>query len=82
MQTSPIIVIPPTHEQSLYSFHVEAPQVTSFLEFLASKGITPWRPPVPLDKTAPDGQQEIQIEIDSESSQNTVQGWVDEFLSL
>ena len=78
--TFPIVLIPPTHEQTVYAFHVEEPLVTRFLEHLAQKGLTPWRPPFPLEKNAPDGAELIQVEIETTSTQAMLQNLIDEFL--
>ncbi len=82
MNTSafPIVLIPPTHEQSVHTFHVEEPLVTRFVEHLAQKGLTPWRPPSPLEKDSPDGAQLIQVEVETTSTQAMLQNLIDEFL--
>ncbi|HEY1082795.1 MAG TPA: hypothetical protein VGE29_11060 [Prosthecobacter sp.] len=80
MDTDPIILIPPTHEQSVYSFHVEEPLVTRFVEFLAQKGLSPWRPPVPLEKTGPNDEPLIQVDVESPATQAMMEDLKREFL--
>ncbi|TDU71172.1 hypothetical protein EI77_02294 [Prosthecobacter fusiformis] len=77
---SPIVLIPPTHEQSIFAFHVEEPLVRRFLEYLEQKGLTPWRPPAPLEKTAEDGADMIQIEVETKSTEGMLQDLINEFL--
>lgn len=77
---SAITLIPPTHEQSVFAFHVEESLATRFIEHLEQKGLTPWRPPVPLEKEDAEGESIIQIEVESTSTQEMMQNLVDEFL--
>lgn len=79
--TFPIVLIPPTHEQSVFTFHVEEPLVTRFVEYLGQKGLTPWRPPTALEKSAPDGADLMQVEVETTSTQAMLQNLIDEFLS-
>src|SRR4051812_29436739 len=60
MQSQPIILIPPTHEQSLFSFHVEESPAEGFVDFLKQKGFVLWRPPTEQEKTGPDGRKVIE----------------------
>ncbi len=80
-QTEEIVLIPPTHEQSVYSFHVEEELVEPFLAFLQSHGMTPWRPPEDQNKTGPHGHRIVQVEVDTETSQGTLEGLVQMFLA-
>lgn len=64
MQSQDIILLPPTHEQSVYTFHVAEPLAEKFLLHLRSQGVTPWRPVTPQPKLAPDASPVVQIEID------------------
>lgn len=77
---SPITLIPPDHEQSVFTFHVEEPLVQRFLVHLGNKGLVPWRPPVNLEKEAEDGEAMVQIEVDTASTEEMLQDLVDEFL--
>ncbi|SKB01000.1 hypothetical protein SAMN02745166_03281 [Prosthecobacter debontii] len=81
MTTDPIILIPPTHEQSVYGFHVEERLLTRFLEFLEQKGLSPWRPPVPLDKNDANEQPLIQVDVESKATQAMMEDLKTEFLS-
>jgi hypothetical protein len=67
MQSERIIIIPPTHEQSVFSFHVERDLADPFLRYLESKDLTPWRPPTAQPKTGPNGHEVTQIQIDVET---------------
>ncbi len=80
MQPERIILIPPTHEQSTPSFHVEGSLAKSFLEFLKSKSITAWQPPESLGKRGPDHRPVVQIEIEAGTSPNMLEGLIGEFL--
>lgn len=77
---SPITLIPPDHEQSVFTFHVEEPLVHRFIEHLAHKGLVPWRPPVNVEKAAPDGEPLIQVEVDTASTEEMLQDLINEFL--
>lgn len=76
----PITLIPPTHEQSIFTFHVEEALLPRFLEYLRQKELSPWRPPVPLEKTDPQGATLIQVEVETPATQAMLQDLVDEFL--
>ena len=78
---TPINLIPPTHEQSVFTFHVEEKLVNRFLDRLELKGLTPWRPPTPLEKDAPDGEQVIQIEVETTATEAMLQDLINEFLN-
>ncbi|MEN3943383.1 hypothetical protein WJU23_18930 [Prosthecobacter sp. SYSU 5D2] len=78
---TPINLIPPTHEQSVFTFHVEEPLANRFLDHLKQKGLEPWRPPVPLEKDAPDGEQVIQIEVETTATEEMLQDLIREFLN-
>jgi hypothetical protein len=78
---TPIQLIPPTHEQSVFTFHVEERLATRLLEHLKVKGLEPWRPPAPLEKEAPDGEQIIQIEVETAATEAMLQDLIDEFLN-
>ncbi len=80
-QPEKIVLIPPTHEQSVFSFHVEESLMPSFQEFLRGKGLTPWRPPVTLEnKQGPDGSQIIQIDFETDKKQSELEALAAEFL--
>ncbi len=81
MQPQKIILIPPTHEQSAPSFHVEGSQAGAFLEFLAGKGITAWQPPDIVGKRGPDHLPIVEIEIEAGTSPNRLEGLIGEFLA-
>lgn len=67
-QSEKLIVLPPTHEQSNPSFHVEARLAKQLLAFLERRGIRAWRPPERLEKPGPDGQPLVEIEVEASAS--------------
>ncbi len=75
-----IILIPPTHEQSVHSFHIEEPLLSRFLEFLSGKGLSPWKPPVELDKNSENGEPLIQVDVESKSTPAMMEDLKKEFL--
>ena len=77
--TASIVLIPPTHEQSVFSFHVEESLAPGFLAFLKAQGLTPWRPPVALDKDGADGEQLVQLEFESNLPQDQLEALVEEY---
>jgi len=81
MQPQKIILIPPTHEQSTPSFHVEGSLAGAFLDFLSSKGITAWQPPEVMGKRGPDHQPIVEIEIEANTSEEMLEGLIEEFLT-
>ncbi len=80
MQPERIAIIPPTHEQSLFSFHVEQDLANSFLLHLKAQGLTPWRPPIVQEKEGPHGFGVTQIEVDTKRSQKDLEEMVAGFL--
>jgi len=80
MQPTRIVVIPPTHEQSVFSFHVEQGLTKPFLRHLDSQGLTPWRSPTVEEKTGPDGRPVTQIDVDTDLSEAKLEQMVEEFL--
>lgn len=75
-----IILIPPTHEQSVYSFHIEKPLLSRFVEFLAGKGLSPWKPPVDLDKISENNEPLVQVDVESKSTHAMMEDLKKEFL--
>ena len=80
MQREKIIVIPPTHEQSTPSFHVEASLVEPFIHFLGEHGLTAWEPPEALDKEGPGPGGIVEIEIEADTPVARLERLKDEFL--
>lgn len=79
MQES-IILIPPTDEQSIFSFHLVESMLPRFVTFLEQKSLTPWRTPTSLDKTGPDGEALYQVDVDSPASHAMMEDLRQEFL--
>ncbi|MBB5038713.1 hypothetical protein [Prosthecobacter dejongeii] len=79
MQES-ILLIPPTDEQSVFSFHLVESLLPRFITFLEQKNLTPWRTPTALDKTGPDGQPLYQVDVDSPATQAMMEDLRQEFL--
>jgi len=65
MQPEQIILLPPTHEQSNPSFHIAATIADAFLSFVSEKNIPTWRTPLQLEKTGPDGQRLVEVEVEA-----------------
>lgn len=82
MQPQPIILIPPNHEQSTPSYHVEGPLASSFIEFLEEKAISIWQPPQLLEKRGPGGHPIVEIEIEAGTSVTRLEGLIPEFLLI
>lgn len=79
MQKEPIILIPPTHEQSVYTFQLLKKWEGHFLEFLKKRGITPWRPPTTQNLAGPDGNPVVEVEVDVKDSVEAMQRLLEEF---
>ncbi|TLD71415.1 hypothetical protein FEM03_07765 [Phragmitibacter flavus] len=81
MQRKSIILIPPTHEQTVTTFHAEKSVAQAFLDYLKQNDVTPWRPPEEPEKSGPDGLQVVQIEVETSLSQERLQELMDTFLA-
>lgn len=81
MQPEKIILLPPTHEQSTPSFHVEGSLAESFLSFLERKNITAWQPLEKLEKRGPDDRHLVEITIEADTSTALLEGLIKEFLA-
>lgn len=79
MQSEDIILLPPTHEQSVYTFHVAEPLAEKFLKHLKNQGVSPWRPVTPQPKLAPDASPVVQIEIDVAIGEERLRKLIDSF---
>lgn len=80
MQRKSIILIPPTHEQTVFTFHAEKSVAPQFLDYLEQNDVTPWRPVEEPEKMGPDGLLVTQIEVDPKLGQERLQGLMDTFL--
>jgi hypothetical protein len=65
MQPEPIVLIPPTHEQSTPSFHVEDALFEPFIEFLESRGVRIAEEPEVLGRMGPHGSPLHEIEVEA-----------------
>lgn len=81
MQHQKIILIPPTHEQTPPSFHVEGSLAEAFLGFLKDKGIEAWQPPEVLEKKGPDDRRTVEIAIEAETPLPQLEALMEEFLA-
>ena len=81
MQKQKIILIPPTHEQTPPSFHVEGSLAKRFLAFLKSRGVEAWQPPEVLEKTGPDALQTVEIAVEAETPLPRLEALMEEFLA-
>jgi len=75
-----IILIPPTHEQTTPSFHVEGSLAEQFIGFLKSRGIEAWQPPEKLDTRGADTRRIIEIEIEAGTEMSFLENLRREFL--
>jgi hypothetical protein len=82
MQNQKIILIPPTHEQTPPSFHVEGSLAEAFLAYLKCRGIEAWQPPEVLEKTGPDNLRIVEIAVEAETPLPHLQALMDEFLGV
>jgi hypothetical protein len=81
MNAKPIIVIPPTHEQTTPSFHIEGGLAAAFLEFLKTKGITAWQPPEKLETKGEDHRSIVEVEIEAGTPLSKLEALAEAFLS-
>lgn len=80
MQPERIILIPPNHEQTTPSYHVEGHIAPAFIQFLEDKGVTIWQPPQLLDKRGPGDHPIVEIEIEAGTSVPMLESLIREFL--
>jgi hypothetical protein len=81
-QPEPIVLFPTTHEQENPTFHVEASVADAFLEFLKEKGFSAWEPPQKIEKIGPDHRRVIELKLEPETSQDSLEDLLGQFLSL
>lgn len=81
MQPEKIILLPPTHEQSTPSYHVEGNIAPAFIKFLEAKGVTIWQPPQVLEKRGPGDHPIVEIEIEAGTSTSLLEGLIAEFFA-
>ena len=62
-QPEKIILIPPNHEQSWPSFHVEESLLGALLAHLKANGIEPMQEPEPLGDLGPKGNSLFEVEV-------------------
>ncbi|HEY5793015.1 MAG TPA: hypothetical protein VIS74_06940 [Chthoniobacterales bacterium] len=80
MQSEPLILFPPTHEQSTPCFHVEGSLADSFLKYLRSEGLRAWEPPEKLEKRGPDSRRVVEIKIEADTPEDYLEGLLRKFL--
>lgn len=81
MQKQKIILLPPTHEQTLPTFHVEGSLADAFLAFLKKKGVDAWQPPEVLEKRGPDDRRTVEVAVEAETPMNMLEDLMEEFLA-
>ena len=81
MQKQKIILLPPTHEQTLPAFHVEGCLADAFLAFLKEKGVEAFQPPETLEKRGPDHHRTVEISVEAGTSMNLLEKLMGEFLA-
>ncbi len=82
MQPEPIIVIPPTHEQTAPAFHVAGSLISDFYTFLLTRGFTAWEPPRQLEKIGPDHLPVVEIEVEAGTPPSEMERIIAEFTAL
>jgi hypothetical protein len=81
MQSEKIVLIPPTHEQSTPSFHVEAGLMPDFSAYLADHGVHVIdQPPEPLGPMGPRGCMLEEIEIEEGTPMDRLETLMDQYL--
>jgi hypothetical protein len=65
MPSQRIVLLPPTHEQSLPTFHVEESLLEGFLEFLKARGFKLGQPPEALGRLDKGGVPFVEVELEA-----------------
>lgn len=80
-QVEPIVLIPPTHEQSTPSFHVQAALLKRFADFLRERGVNIVQPPEATGQTGPQAAPLAELEIESGTPLDELERLRGEFLA-
>jgi hypothetical protein len=73
-QSQSIILIPPNHEQSWPSFHVEHKFLQPLLDHLKTYGIEPMQGPEPLGDIGPEGCVLYEVEVSDDYAVAELEG--------
>lgn len=79
-QRQPIVLIPPTHEQSTPSFHVRSDLLPPFLAFLAENGVNVTQPPESTGQSGPGDASLAEIEIEANTPEERLESLKAQFL--
>jgi hypothetical protein len=80
MQSQKIILLPPTHEQSLPSFHLREDLLTGFLAYLEEHGFNVVEEPEPLGNLGPDSAPLIEVKIEANTPVDKLEAAMEDFL--
>lgn len=78
-QKQAVILLPPTHEQSNPSFHVQGSLAADFIRFLGGKGYRAWEPVSKIDKVGSDNHRVVEIDIESDTPMDKLEALIKEF---
>ena len=81
MQPERIILLPPTHEQSLPTYHVVGPISEDFIKFLEEREISIPQPPQVLEKRGPGDHPIVEIQVESGTQVAMLERLIPEFLA-
>lgn len=79
MPSQRILLLPPTHEQSLPAFHIEESILGPFLSFLDARGFRLGQPPEALGRLDKGGVPFVEVEIEADTSMLELEGALQEF---
>jgi len=79
VQEQPVILLPPTHEQSNPSFHVQGSLAADFIRFLGENGYRAWEPVSKIDKAGSDHRRVVEIEIEADTPMEKLEALVKKF---
>lgn len=80
IQRQPVILLPPTHEQSNPSFHVQGSLAKDFIRFLGKHDISAWEPVSKIPKLGTDHKRIVEIDIESDTPTDKLEALIKEFL--
>lgn len=80
-QPEKVILIPPNHEQSWPSFHVEEALLSALLAHLKANGIEPMQEPEPLGDLGPKGNSLYEVEVSDDHKVPELEKVLTSFLS-
>lgn len=81
MQPEQIILLPPTHEQSLPTYHVVGPISEDFIKFLEERSVPIQQPPHVLEKRGPGDHPIVEVLIEADTPVAQLEAFIPEFLA-